>query len=145
MRALPVFSDLAALSRWDPAARPVPVAGPRAAKVALAERAEALVIDVAGPAAVTLPLAEVRAVAEGRGSIPAWDDPELAAAVAAVLADEPAVRSSTLAPCAGRDARLTVVADPDADHTALAGRVAAGGAAQRAVRRGVRGLEVTIT
>ena len=144
-RALPVFTDLAALARWDPVARPVPVAGPRAAQVALAEGAEALVIDVAGPAAVTLPLPEVRAVAEGRGGIPAWDDPELAAAVAAVLAGEPAVRSSALAPCAGRDARLIVVADPASDHAALAGRVAAEVAALPAVRRGVRGLEVTIT
>jgi hypothetical protein len=48
-RALPVFTDLSALARWDASARPVPVAGPRAAQVALAEGAQALVLDLAGP------------------------------------------------------------------------------------------------
>ena len=144
-RALPVFSDLAALARWDPAARPVPVAGQRAAQVALAERAEAMVLDVAGPTTVTLPLAEVRALAEGRGGVPAWDDPEVSAGIAAVLAGEPQVRSAQLAPCCGRDGRLTVSVDPTADRVALAGRVAAAVAALPVVRRGVRGLEVTVS
>ena len=74
-RALPVFTDLAALARWDPAARPVPVAGPRAAQVALAEGAEALVLDLAGPLTVTLPLPEVQALAEGRAAAPGLGRP----------------------------------------------------------------------
>ena len=47
-RALPVFSSLAALTAWDPSARPVPVEGPRAAGVALAEGAADLLLDLAG-------------------------------------------------------------------------------------------------
>ncbi len=117
-RALPVFTDLAALARWDPMARPVPVAGPRAAQVALAE---------------------------GRAARPVWDDPEVAAAVAAVLEGEPAAWSAHLAPCAGRDARLTVVVDPDADRAALAARLGAAVASLPVVRGGVRGLEVALT
>jgi hypothetical protein len=144
-RALPVFTDVAALARWDPGARPVPVAGPRAAQVAIAEQAEAMVIDVGSPTPVTLLLPEVRALAEGRGSRPAWDDPEVSAGIAAVLAGEPQVRSAELGPCAGRDGRVNVLADPEADHAALAGRVAAAVAALPVVRRGVRGLEVTIS
>jgi hypothetical protein len=144
-RALPVFSDLAALARWDTAARPVPVAGPRAAQVALAESAEALVLDLAGPTAVTLPLPELLALAEGRGRVPAWADPAVAAAVAGVLEGEAAARSGHLAPCAGRDARLTVVVDPAADPGEVAGRLAAAVAALSVVQAGVRGLEVTVT
>jgi hypothetical protein len=144
-RALPVFTDLAALARWDPAARPVPVAGPRAAQVALAEGAEALVLDLAGPSSVTLPLPETRALAEGRAARPVWDDWEVAAAVAGVLENEPAARSAHLAPCAGRDARLTVVVDPAADQVAFATRLGAAVAALPALRGGVRGLDVAVT
>lgn len=143
-RALPVFTDLAALARWDPAARPVPVTGPRAAQVALAESAEALVLDLAGPGTVTLLLPEVTALAEGRGRRPAWDDPALTAALAGVLDAEPAARSARLDPSAGWDARLTVVVGPDADPGAVAGRLTAAVAALPVVRGGVRGLEVTV-
>ncbi len=94
---------------------------------------------------MTLPLAEVRALAEGRGGTPAWDDPEVSAGIAAVLAGEPQVRSAQLAPCSGRDGRLIVSADPAADRVALAGRVAAAVASLPVVRRGVRGLEVTVS
>jgi hypothetical protein len=120
------------------------VAGPRAAQVALAEQADALVVDLAGPTPVTLLLPEVRALAEGRGSVPAWDDPQVSAAIAGLLAGEPAVRGADLAPCAGRDGRLTVLVDPATDHAALAVRVAAAVAALPVVRAGVRGLEVTV-
>lgn len=47
--ALLAFSDLAALTRWDPQARPVPVAAHLAAATAVQEGAAALVVDVAGP------------------------------------------------------------------------------------------------
>ena len=143
-RALPVFTDLAALARWDAAARPVPVAGPRAAQVALAEGAEALVLDLAGPLTVTLPLPELRALAEARAASPVWDDPEVAAAVAEVLEGVPAARSAHLAPCAGRDGRLTVVVDPDADRASLAARIGAAVTALPVLRGGVRGLDVAV-
>jgi hypothetical protein len=53
-RALLVFSSLETLSRWRTDARPVPVAARLAARSAVQEGAEALVLDVAGPVTVTL-------------------------------------------------------------------------------------------
>lgn len=143
-RGLPVFTDLDALRAWDPAARPVPVEGPRAAQVALAEGAVALVVDVAGPVTVALPEPELVALAEGRGRLTAWTDPEVAAAVGQLLDGEPAARTAHLAPSRGRDARLTVVVDGRADPEAVAGRLAAAVAALPEVQGGVRGLEVTV-
>jgi hypothetical protein len=143
-RALLVFSGTPALARWDPAARPVPVLGARAAQVALAEGAEAIVLDVAGPHPATVPLPEVHALAEGRGRVPAWTDPALQRAVAEALEGEPAARSAHLDPCAGADGRLTVVVDPGVDQAALGARVAAALAARPEVARGVRGLEITV-
>jgi hypothetical protein len=143
-RALPVFSDLAALAAWHRDARPVPVEGSRAAQVALAEDAVALVVDVAGPVTATLPLPELRALAEGRGRCPAWEDPAVAAAVGEVLDTEPAARAAHLDPWAGRDARLTVTLTPGADSAAVAARLAAAVAELGVVRAGVRGVDVAV-
>jgi hypothetical protein len=143
-RGLPVFTDLAALAAWDPTARPVPVEGPRAAQVALAEDAVALVVDVAGPVTASLPVPELRALAEGRGRRPAWEDPAVATAVADVLEAEPAAGAAHLEPWPGRDARLTVTLAPDVDPAAVAAALAAAVAELPAVRAGVRGLEVAV-
>ena len=77
-RALPVFSSVATLARWDPRARPVPVEGPRAAAVALAEGAQDLVVDLAGPVPVVLGEREVRALLRPVPTVPAYADEELA-------------------------------------------------------------------
>ena len=111
-KALMVFSSLDTLQRWDRSARPVPVSGPRAAEVALAEGAEGLVLDVAGPSPATLGRPEVRALADGRGAVPAYDDDRLATEVALVLTGEPHVVGGWIAPGPGVDAVLTVVLDP---------------------------------
>ena len=67
-RALPVFSDLAALQQWRPDARPVPLTGSQACAAALDERASALLLDPvvqpAGAAAV-IEVEELTALAEG--------------------------------------------------------------------------------
>jgi hypothetical protein len=141
-RAMPVFTGLEALARWDRTARPVPVEGPRAAAVAVAEKAEALVLDVAGPFPVTLGPAEVRALAEGRGTVPAYADEELAGAVTRALAREPAVTRCWVAPGAGVDARVTVAVGPGARPEDVGGRVAS--ALHELAGRGVRGLDVAV-
>ena len=107
-RALPVFSGLDSLARWDPAARPVPVEGPRAAEVAVAEGAEVLVVDIAGPHTCVLEAPELRALVSGRGTVPAYDDDRLAAELRPALAGEPAVTFAWLLPASGVDARLSV-------------------------------------
>ena len=58
-----VFSGVDALNRWDPDARPVPVAGPEAAQAALAQGCEAMILDVAGPRRQVLTEADVVALA----------------------------------------------------------------------------------
>ncbi len=44
------FTSLETMARWDPAARPVPVTATTAATAAVQDGAEALLVDLAGPA-----------------------------------------------------------------------------------------------
>jgi hypothetical protein len=53
-KGLLAFTGLDSMARWDPAARPVPVTGEAAAQAALDDGAQALVIDVLGPARVVV-------------------------------------------------------------------------------------------
>lgn len=147
--ALPVFTSLRTLGRWDPAARPVPVEGPRAAHVALGERAEVLVLDVAGPLPCVLEGPEVRALAEGRGQVPAYDDAALSSSTTDVLRSESWVVAAWLLPQRGVDARLTVQPDPAVPDGDLPGLL--GGLAQRLGgldswrRSAVRGVDLAVS
>lgn len=62
-RGLLAFSGLDALLAWDATARPVPVAGPDAARAALDDGCEALVLDVAGPRTQLVPEVDLIALA----------------------------------------------------------------------------------
>ena len=142
-RALLIFSGLESLARWDPSARPSPVTGARAAAVALVEGAEALVLDVAGPQPITLSEPDVRALAQGRGRVVAWEDPLVATAIGRLLDHEPAARTASLEPWVGRDARLVVRADVSAG-AALTARLGRALADLPALATGVRGIEVVV-
>jgi SseB protein N-terminal domain len=72
-RALLAFTDLAALTGWDAHARPVPVTARQAAQSALAEGADALVVDVAGPVQVPVEGDALRRVADGQRLVPDGD------------------------------------------------------------------------
>jgi hypothetical protein len=141
-RALPVFSSVATLARWDPQARPVPVEGPRAAAVAQAEGAQDLVLDVAGPAPVVLGEREVRALLRPGPTVPAYVDEELARVLGAVLGHEPGLTAAWIGPCRGVDARLSLVVaagqDPAAAARAVAGRLGA------LARTSVLGLDLAV-
>lgn len=63
--ALLAFTGLATMRAWDPAARPVPVAVPEAARAALQNGAEALVVDVAGPVLFAVEGEDLRSLAGG--------------------------------------------------------------------------------
>jgi hypothetical protein len=65
-RALPAFTSLAAMSAWDPAARPVPVATQRAALGAVQEDCAFLVVDPAGPVTWVADRAQVDELARER-------------------------------------------------------------------------------
>lgn len=64
-RALLAFSGLDRLQRWDPAARPVPVSLADAARSAVQQQADALVLDVAGPVLFPLDADLLRPLADG--------------------------------------------------------------------------------
>lgn len=63
--ALLAFTGSEALARWNPDGRPVPVSARDAAKAALHDGAEALLVDVAGPTMFVVEGESLRALAEG--------------------------------------------------------------------------------
>jgi hypothetical protein len=67
-RALPAFTSVAAMSAWDPAARPVPVPANRAAQGAVQENCAFLVLDPAGPVTWVADRAQVELMAAPRGT-----------------------------------------------------------------------------
>ncbi|WP_148574858.1 SseB family protein [Nocardioides caldifontis] len=63
--ALLAFTGSAPLVAWDPGARPVPVRAADAARAAVHDGAEALVVDVAGPVRFVVEGEDLRALADG--------------------------------------------------------------------------------
>ncbi|WP_405944937.1 SseB family protein [Streptomyces sp. NBC_00932] len=142
-RALPAFTSTASLARWDPQARPVAVPLHQALQAAAHERADTLVLDLAGPVPYELKGGALLALAEGRTSADPLDDPAVAEAVRDVVAAHPAVVRAHLGP--GRaDGTLALVLAPGADQSA-ATAVATDLAAHEVLRaRLVRGLDLAL-
>ena len=63
--ALLAFTSMAAMQRWRADSRPVPVGVPSAAQAALHDGADALLIDVAGPARFVIDRPDLEALADG--------------------------------------------------------------------------------
>ncbi len=79
--ALLAFTGTASLQAWDPEARPVPVSAPLAARSALQDGAEALLIDLAGPTRFVVEGDDLQGLALGWtlarvGTAVAWIRPE---------------------------------------------------------------------
>ncbi|RAJ54564.1 type III secretion system (T3SS) SseB-like protein [Streptomyces sp. KhCrAH-43] len=143
-RALPAFTSTASLARWDPQARPVAVPLHQALQAAAHEKADTVVLDLAGPVAFELTGAALRALAEGRTSADPLDDPAVTAAVRAAVAAEPAVLRAHLGP-GSADGTLALVLAADADPADAAQRVARALAADEVLRaRLVRGLDLAL-
>jgi hypothetical protein len=87
-RGFPVFSSLAALSAWDPSARPSPVTGSRAAAAAVAERCEVMLLDLGSAHECVLRPSMVWALAQQRDWLPAHTDPFVAQALIRATVDE---------------------------------------------------------
>lgn len=64
-RGLLAFTSTATMDAWDADARPVPVTAATAAQAALQEKADALVIDVAGPVRYAVEGDDLHGVAAG--------------------------------------------------------------------------------
>lgn len=80
-RALPAFTSVGALARWNARARPVPALAGRVCAGALAEGADLVVVDPGGPSAVELSGPTLWALAEGRQLLAPAEDPEVINAV----------------------------------------------------------------
>ncbi|OKJ96920.1 hypothetical protein AMK26_29200 [Streptomyces sp. CB03234] len=143
-RALPAFTSLESLALWDPAARPVAVPLHQALQAAAHEKADTLVLDLAGPVPYQLTGPALLAVAEGRTSTDPLADPAVREAVRTAVAAEPAVLRAHLRP-GSADGTLALVLAPDAPPAEAARRVARALAADETLRaRLVRGLDLAL-
>ncbi|MEO3754605.1 SseB family protein [Streptomyces sp. B6B3] len=141
-RALPVFTATDTLARWRPDARPVAVAPAQALHAAAQERADTLVVDVAGPVSYELTGPGLRALAGG--GAPA-ENALVAETVRTVLGAEPAVVAARLVPGGPADGTLALTLDPDADTGQVVGRLARALAADEVLRGHlVRGLDLAV-
>ncbi|WP_030669574.1 SseB family protein [Streptomyces rimosus] len=144
-RALPAFTSMETLHRWRPDARPVAVPLRQALLAAAHEKADTVVIDLAGPATYQLTGAALRALAEGRESADPLADPAVTDALRALLAAEPDVLAARLDPSAEADGTLSLGLAPDATPAAVAQRLAPALAADETLRsRLVRGLDLAL-
>ncbi|MEU9968095.1 SseB family protein [Streptomyces malaysiensis] len=144
-RALPAFTSLETLARWRPDARPVAVPLRQALEATAHEKADTLVLDLAGPVPYQLTGPALLALAEGRTSADPLADPAVTEAVRTVLAAEPEVLRAHLAPAADADGMLALALASEAPARETAHRVAGALAADEVLRaRLVRGLTLAL-
>ncbi|MFJ9850924.1 SseB family protein [Streptomyces sp. NPDC101150] len=144
-RALPAFTSMDTLQRWRADARPVAVPMRQALLAAAHEKADTVVVDLAGPVTYQLTGAALRALAEGRESADPLADPAVTDALRALLAAEPAVLVAHLAPSDETDATLALGLAPDAPTAEVAQRLARALATDDVLReRLVKGLDLAL-
>lgn len=86
----PVFSDVEAMTRWNPQARPIPVDGARAA-LAAASDGLALVLDPGSPGTRVFRRSALAAAATGNAYVAPFVDEDVRSSFAEVLAEYPQV------------------------------------------------------
>jgi hypothetical protein len=142
--ALPAFTSTGSLARWDPAARPVALPLHQALQAAAHEKADTIVLDLAGPVAYELTGHALLALAEGRTTTDPLADPAVVEAVRTAVAAEPAVLRAHLGP-GQADGTLALVLDPSVPPAEAARAVAERLAADETLRaRLVRGLDLAL-
>jgi len=92
-RGLPVFTGLSALQAWSASARPVPVSSAAAARAALSEGCEVMLVDPGCEHAAVLRPSMVWALAERRPWLPGHLDPVLAEGIRRSVTAEDVVGS----------------------------------------------------
>ncbi|MFD4951108.1 MULTISPECIES: SseB family protein [unclassified Streptomyces] len=144
--ALPAFTSTDALARWEPDARPVAVRLHQVLEAAAHEKADTVVLDMAGPVPFELTGSALLALAEGRTTTDPLADPAVVTAVREAVAAEPAVLRAHLG--RGRaDGTLALVLDPSVPTApaeaarAVAERLAA---SETLRARLVRGLDLAL-
>ncbi|MGW6943177.1 SseB family protein [Streptomyces xanthophaeus] len=145
-RALPAFTSTASLALWDPSARPVAVPLHQALAAAAHEKADTVVLDLAGPVPYQLTGSALLALAEGRTEVGPLADPAVREAVRAVVSAEPAVLRAHLVPGGpDSDGTLAIVLAAGGQAPAAARSVAGALAADETLRaRLVRGLDLAL-
>lgn len=106
---LPVFTSVAAMSAWNPTARPVPAAGTRVALAAAGDGTDLVIVDPTSATEFAVRRPALWAVAQSRPWTPCYLDEEVLRAFMAGAAPEPEVAAVELLP-GDPDARL---AGPD--------------------------------
>jgi hypothetical protein len=141
--AMPAFTSVEALQRWQPSARPVPVPAASVWQSAIAQ-SQAVIVDIAGPVPVAIEGFRLRVLASGQAAPFLHEDPDVHAAVAAAAAGQPpGIRLRLGPPPADADLLLELApADPVARRPVpdgLADAVAADIAARLGtrIRRGI--------
>lgn len=146
-RALPVFSSLESLARWDDSARPVPVDCRRAAVSAVAEGCDVMVLDPAGPVTFVVGRPALWAIGQGRDWLPAHRDPEVRAVLGSVAEQVDGVVSLAAEQGTATELRVVVTIGVDLDRTALEALGARVGELLQAsdvVRERVDGVELAL-
>ena len=88
--AIPVFTCVDAVTRWDARARPVPALASQVWRAA-ADGSCAVIVDVAGPVPLAVDGARLAALADGRPVPLPHEDPDVLAVVRAAAAGQPAI------------------------------------------------------
>ncbi|MEV6943824.1 SseB family protein [Streptomyces sp. NPDC051172] len=142
--ALPAFTSTDSLARWDPAARPVAVPLHQALQAAAHEKADTVVLDLAGPVPFELTGSALLALAEGRTTADPLADPAVVESVRTAVAAVGAVERAYLGPGQG-DGTLALVLYPGMPNDASVHAVARRLAADETLRaRLVRGLDLAL-
>jgi hypothetical protein len=102
---LPVFSSTAAMSAWNPKARPVPAVGPRVALAAASEETDLVVLDPTSETEFAIRRPALWALAQGESWMPSYLDQRVLSEFIAAAEPEEAVVAVQLAP-GDPDARL---------------------------------------
>lgn len=96
---LPVFTSVATLQAWNPAARPIPVPGPQVALAAAQEKTDLIIVDP-GNAETEFGIRRpaLEAFALGQRVLPAWSDASVMDAFELSATAETVVRGVVLVP-----------------------------------------------
>ncbi|MGO9077540.1 MAG: SseB family protein [Streptosporangiaceae bacterium] len=145
--AIPAFTSLDALMRWQRAARPVP-AEPAVVWRTAVEESCAVVIDVAGPVPLAIEGARLAALAAGHTVPPPHEDPDIRDAVGAAVAEHAPGAGFALRPAlADADVILDLALPPGlaGDQAAMAASRVGQAAMARLGGRLRRGIAVALS
>ncbi len=110
-QGLPVFTGLDGLTGWNAAARPLPMTSTDAARMALDEGCDVLIVDLGQPHAHVLRSSMVWALAQERPWAPPHRDDLVLAAIGAGAAGIDGVVAAAGAPCGDADEPGTLVVE----------------------------------